>query len=156
MQIQVIEFARHVLGLSDANSTEFAPATQHPVIDLMADQHEVTNKGGTMRLGSYPAHLLPGSIVRGLYGDDVVHERHRHRFEMHARWSEGFNASGLKVSGVSPDGQLVEFVELEGHPYMVGTQAHPEFKSRPNRPHPLFVGLVDAAIKRAAERSASN
>ena len=156
MQIQVIEFARHILGLADANSTEFSPTTEHAVIDLMADQHEVTNKGGTMRLGSYPAHLRSGSIVHGLYGDDVVHERHRHRFEMHARWAESFESAGLKISGLSPDGQLVEFVELDGHPYMVGTQAHPEFKSRPNRPHPLFVGLVDAAIKRAAERDASN
>lgn len=152
MQIQVIEFARHMLGLADANSTEFTASTSHAVIDLMADQHEVTNKGGTMRLGSYPAHLTAGSKVRALYGDDIVHERHRHRFEMHARWSAQFEQGGLNISGFSPDGELVEFVEMASHPFMVGTQAHPEFKSRPNRPHPLFVGLVDAAIQRAAQR----
>jgi CTP synthase len=150
MQIQVIEFARNVLGLENANSTEFDAHTAHPVIDLMASQHDVTEKGGTMRLGSYPAHLTDGSRVRELYASSIVEERHRHRFELHAKWTAAFEESGLLVTGVSPDGELVEFVELNDHPYMVGTQAHPEFKSRPNRPHPLFVGLVNAAISRSS------
>ena len=152
MQIQVIEFARHVLGMADANSTEFDKATSSPVIDMMADQLDVTDLGGTQRLGSYPAMLEEGSIVAALYGSPAVSERHRHRYEFNPRYREAFLESDLKPTGMSPDGRLVEFVELRGHPFMVGTQAHPEFKSRPNRPHPLFSGLIAAALQRSEDR----
>ena len=152
MQIMVVEFARHRLGLSDAHSTEFSLATTAPVIALMAEQMDVTDLGGTMRLGACPAMLDEGSIVAGLYGTTVVSERHRHRYEFNARYREQFEASGMRCSGTSPDGRLVEFVELPEHPYFVGTQAHPEFKSRPDRPHPLFLGLVTAAASRAEGR----
>jgi CTP synthase len=152
MQVQVIEYARNVLGLSDANSTEFNTSTAAPVIALMADQHGVLDKGGTMRLGAYPAMLKPDSIVAQLYGSTVVSERHRHRYEFNDRFREQFELNGLSCSGNSPDGRLVEFVELPGHPFFVGTQAHPEFKSRPDRPHPLFDGLIGAAVNRAEGR----
>ncbi len=152
MQIMVVEFARHRLGLSDAHSTEFSLATSAPVIALMAEQMDVTDLGGTMRLGACPAMLDEGSIVAGLYGTTVVSERHRHRYEFNARYREQFEAAGMRCSGTSPDGRLVEFVELPEHPYFVGTQAHPEFKSRPDRPHPLFLGLVTAAASRAEGR----
>ncbi len=152
MQIQVVEFARHVLGLSDAHSTEFSLTTSAPVIAMMAEQMEVTDLGGTMRLGAYPAMLDPGSQVADLYGTTVVSERHRHRYEFNARYRDQFEAAGMRCSGTSPDGRLVEFVELPGHPFFVGTQAHPEFKSRPDRPHPLFRGLLAAAAARAEGR----
>ncbi|MDH2903667.1 MAG: CTP synthase [Actinomycetota bacterium] len=152
MQIMVVEFARHRLGLSDAHSTEFSLATTAPVIALMAEQMDVTDLGGTMRLGACPAMLDEGSIVAGLYGTTVVSERHRHRYEFNARYRAQFEAAGMRCSGTSPDGRLVEFVELPEHPYFVGTQAHPEFKSRPDRPHPLFLGLVSAAATRAEGR----
>ncbi len=152
MQIMVVEFARHQLGLSDAHSTEFSLATSAPVIALMAEQMDVTDLGGTMRLGACPAMLDEGSIVAGLYGTTVVSERHRHRYEFNARYREQFESAGMRCSGTSPDGRLVEFVELPEHPYFVGTQAHPEFKSRPDRPHPLFLGLVTAAASRAEGR----
>jgi CTP synthase len=148
----VIETARHQLGLTNANSTEFNSTTEFPVIDLMSDQVNVTDKGGTMRLGAYPAMLAEGSIVASLYGSPVVSERHRHRYEFNARFKDQFEQVGMMCSGLSPDSRLVEFVELGGHPYFVGTQAHPEFKSRPDRPHPLFVGLVAAAVKRSDSR----
>jgi CTP synthase len=152
MQIQVIEFARHVLGLSDAQSTEFSHSSSAPVISLLAEQMDVTDLGGTMRLGAWPAMLDEGSQVAELYGATVVSERHRHRYEFNARYREQFEAAGLRCSGNSPDGRLVEFVELPGHSYFVGTQAHPEFKSRPDRPHPLFLGLIKAADLRAEGR----
>ncbi len=152
MQVMVIEYARHVLGLSLANSTEFDVATASPVIALMAEQHDVTDKGGTMRLGAYPAMLAEGSQVAALYGQSVVSERHRHRYEFNSRFRAQFEDAGLACSGASPDGRLVEFVELPSHPFFVGTQAHPEFKSRPDRPHPLFHGLVGAAAQRAEGR----
>ncbi len=152
MQIQVIEFARHVLGLSDAQSTEFTHATSAPVISLLAEQMDVTDLGGTMRLGAWPAMLTEGSVVASLYGTSVVSERHRHRYEFNVRYRERFEAAGLLCSGASPDGRLVEFVEMPAHPFFVGTQAHPEFKSRPDRPHPLFLGLVKAADQRAEGR----
>lgn len=152
MQIQVIEFARHVLGLEDAHSTEFHHATTSPVIALMAEQMDVTDLGGTMRLGAWPAMLDEGSLVASLYGATVVSERHRHRYEFNGRFRTDFETAGLRCSGNSPDGRLVEFVELPSHSYYVGTQAHPEFKSRPERPHPLFRGLLEAASARAEGR----
>ena len=146
MQVMTVEFARHVLGLTDANSTEFNPATSHPVIDLMHDQREVTDKGGTMRLGAYYAVLQPGTRVSRAYGEPVVSERHRHRYEFNAAYRARFEESGFVCSGTSPDRRLVEFIELNDHPFWVGTQAHPEFKSRPDRPHPLFRELIGAAL----------
>ena len=147
MQVMTVEFARNVVGLKDANSTEFNAATPHPVIDLMNDQREVTDKGGTMRLGAYYAVLTPGTKVANAYGEPVVSERHRHRYEFNSNYRARIEEAGLLCSGTSPDKRLVEFVELENHPYWVGTQAHPEFKSRPDRPHPLFRELIGAALK---------
>ena len=146
LQCMTIEFARNVLGLPDANSTEFDPTTQHPVIDLMNDQRDVTNKGGTMRLGAYYAVLEPGSKVAALYGEPVVSERHRHRYEFNSNYRARLAEHGFVCSGTSPDRRLVEFIELADHPYWVATQAHPEFKSRPERPHPLFRELIGAAL----------
>ena len=140
MQVMTVEFARNVVGLKDANSTEFNAATPHPVIDLMNDQREVTDKGGTMRLGAYYAVLTPGTKVANAYGEPVVSERHRHRYEFNSNYRARIEEAGLLCSGTSPDKRLVEFVELENHPFWVGTQAHPEFKSRPDRPHPRCGG----------------
>ena len=155
MQCTVIEYARDVLGWADANSTEFDEQTAHPVIDLMEEQRGITQKGGTMRLGAYPCVLTKGSLAAKLYKkeniDGVISERHRHRYEF-AYDSDGraaLVAAGLEVSGLSPDGKLVEIVELPGHPYFIACQFHPEFKSRPTAPHPLFVGLVSAALAKA-------
>ena len=148
MQVMTIEFARHVLGMADANSTEFNPATAHPVIDLMRDQRDVVEKGGTMRLGAYYAVLAPGSKVSNAYGEPVVSERHRHRYEFNSGYRARLEEAGFLCSGTSPDKRLVEFVELKDHPFWVGTQAHPEFKSRPDRAHPLFRELVGAALAR--------
>lgn len=147
MQVMTVEFARNVVGLKDANSTEFNAATPHPVIDLMNDQREVTDKGGTMRLGAYYAVLTPGTKVANAYGEPVVSERHRHRYEFNSNYRARIEEAGLLCSGTSPDKRLVEFVELDNHPFWVGTQAHPEFKSRPDRPHPLFRELIGAALK---------
>ncbi len=152
LQVMVISVARDWAGLERANSREFDSLTPHPVIDLMPDQAYVTDKGGTMRLGSYQAALLPGSEVARAYGTLGVTERHRHRFEFNNRYRHRLEAVGLVCSGTSPDGRLVEFVELSEHPFWVGTQAHPEFKSRPDRPHPLFRELVAAALDRAEGR----
>ena len=148
LQVMVIEFARSVLGHGDANSTEFNSTTNAPVIALMAEQHEITEKGGTMRLGAYPAMLKEDSVVANLYGSTVVSERHRHRYEFNARFRDEFESHGMSCSGNSPDGRLVEFVEIPTHPFFVGTQAHPEFKSRIDKPHPLFFGLIGAAGQR--------
>ena len=147
MQVMTIEYARHVLGMSDAHSTEFDPTTKHPVIDIMNDQRDITDKGGTMRLGAYYAVLQPGSQVAQAYGEAVVSERHRHRYEFNSQYRTRFEASGFVCSGTSPDKRLVEFIELTGHPFWVGTQAHPEFKSRPDRPHPLFREMIGAALE---------
>ncbi|MGI9028886.1 MAG: CTP synthase, partial [Ilumatobacteraceae bacterium] len=152
LQCMTIEFARNVLGLTDANSTEFDPTTQHPVIDLMYDQRDVTDKGGTMRLGAYWAVLEAGTKIALAYGEPVVSERHRHRYEFNSNYRARLEAAGFVCSGTSPDRRLVEFIELADHPYWVGTQAHPEFKSRPDRPHPLFRDLVGAALKLRADR----
>jgi len=147
LQAMAIEFARDVVGLADANSTEFEPSTHHPVIDLMLEQRGIEDKGGTMRLGAYYAVLAPGSQVAEAYGEPVVSERHRHRYEFNERYRGQLESAGLWCSGTSPDNRLVEFIELPGHPFWVGTQAHPEFKSRPDRPHPLFRELVAAALE---------
>ena len=145
LQSAVIEFARTTLGLPDAHSAEFEPGCADPVIDLMPDQREITDKGGTMRLGEYPAKLAPGSRTRAAYGDEpVVYERHRHRYEVNNRYRPALEAAGLVFSGVSPNDRLVEFIELPDHPWFVATQAHPELKSRPTRPHPLFASFVEA------------
>ncbi len=152
LQVMIIEVARSLAGLTGANSREFDSTTRHPVIDLMDDQIDVSDKGGTMRLGSYDARLLPGSQVAAAYGDVVVSERHRHRYEVNPRYRDRLEEAGLVCSGMSPDGRLVEFIELPGHPFWVGTQAHPEFKSRPDQPHPLFRELVGAALVRAEGR----
>ena len=150
MQCTAIEYARDVVGWKDANSTEFDGKTAHPVIDLMAEQRGVTQKGGTMRLGAYPCVLKKGSLAAKLYGKTEISERHRHRYELNydSEGREALEAAGLKVSGTSPDGKLVEIVELPGHPYFIAGQFHPEFKSRPTAPHPLFNGLVGAALAR--------
>ncbi|MFM8871601.1 MAG: CTP synthase, partial [Actinomycetota bacterium] len=153
MQVMTIEFARHVLGLADANSTEFDPASKNPVIDLMVDQRDVTNKGGTMRLGAYYAVLQPGTKVAEAYGDNVVSERHRHRYEFNYNFRSRFESAGFICSGTSPDKRLVEFIEVTDHPFWVGTQAHPEFKSRPDRPHPLFRELIGASLTYREARS---
>ncbi len=145
LQCAVIELAREALGTEDANSSEFNVFTEHPVIDLMPDQTDVTDKGGTMRLGLYPARLVEGSKVRDAYRDEIAYDRHRHRFEVNNAYREQLAEAGMVFSGVSPDGRLVEYVELQDHPWFVATQAHPELKSRPNRPHPLFRDFVGAA-----------
>ena len=145
MQLAVVEFARHVCGMTDAHSSELDPTTTHPVIDLMPDQVGVTDMGGTMRLGSYPCHLVEGTRAADIYGVQDIHERHRHRYEVNNTFREELEKAGLVLSGLSPDGRLVEMVELPQHPWFVAGQFHPELKSRPNRAHPLFRGFVGAA-----------
>ena len=147
MQIAVIEFARHVTGWMDAHSAEFDSATAHPVIDLMPDQVGVTAKGGTMRLGKYPCLLTAGTRAQAAYGQSEIWERHRHRYECSNVFRPALEEAGLRIAGTSPDGRLVEMVELPEHPWYVGCQFHPEFKSRPDRPHPLFRGFVTAALE---------
>jgi len=155
LQAMTIEFARNVVGLSGANSTEFDPTSPHPVIDLMHDQRGVSDKGGTMRLGAYYAVLEPGTQVHDAYGEPVVSERHRHRYEFNSNYRARLAEHGFVCSGTSPDRRLVEFIELAGHPFWVGTQAHPEFKSRPDRPHPLFRELIGAALAHREQRIAA-
>jgi CTP synthase len=151
----VIEFARDACGLAGANSSEFDTQSPHPVIDLMDEQRDVVDLGVTMRLGAYPAKLTPGTVVHGAYGEDVVYERHRHRYEVNNKYRKRLEEAGLVCSGTSPDERLVEFIELPStaHPFFVATQAHPEFKSRPDRPHPLFAAFVRAAADRAEGRA---
>jgi CTP synthase len=153
LQCAVIEFARSQLGQLDAHSTEFAPTTSHPVIDLMEDQQGVEDKGGTMRLGVYPARLQEGSLARRLYQEELIYERHRHRFEVNNRYRAELEAAGMRLAGLSPDGRLVEMIEIPDHPFFIASQFHPEFKSRPNHPHPLFAGLMGAAKIRRRERT---
>ena len=148
MQVMVIEFARNVLMHADANSSEFDRSTSAPIIDLMPEQHDVTEKGGTMRLGLYPCHLVPGTKAKEAYQTDVVQERHRHRFELNNDFRPELKAAGMICSGVSPDDHLVEITEIKDHPFMLGTQFHPEFLSRPNRAHPLFLAFIKAVCER--------
>ncbi len=150
MQCMVIEFARNALGLADANSTEFDPQTPHPVIDLMESQRGVRRKGGTMRLGAYPCAIADGTKTASLYGQREISERHRHRFEFNNRYRDAIEEGGLRIAGTSPDNSLVEIVELQGHPFYIGCQFHPEFLSRPFKAHPLFSGLAEAATQRRA------
>jgi CTP synthase len=152
MQVMCIEFARHVLNLEDAHSTEFEPHTEHAIIHLMPDQRGIDNMGGTMRLGVYPCKLREGSVAQQAYQDDCVDERHRHRFEFNNAYRNQFEDAGMHFSGVSPDDYLVEISELRDHPFMLGSQFHPEFQSRPNRPHPLFLAFVHAATEYRAAR----
>jgi CTP synthase len=152
MQCAVIEFARHVADIKDANSSEFAPSCSDPVIDLMADQQSVQDKGGTMRLGAYGCRLADGSLAQKSYGVTEVRERHRHRYEFNNAYRQRLTAKGLSLSGLSPDGRLVEIVELPSHPWFLATQFHPEFSSRPHRPHPLFSGFVGAALRKKCGR----
>lgn len=160
LQSMVIEFARHVLELEDANSSEFEPDCENPVIATMEEQKEIVaghgDMGHTMRLGAYPAVLKPDSLVARLYGSTEISERHRHRYEVNVAYKERLDKAGLHISGTSPDGQLTEFVELsqDQHPFYVGTQAHPEFKSRPTKPHPLFTGLVKASLEHGGQEAA--
>ena len=151
MQVMVIEFGRYALGSNQANSTEFDPHTPYPVIDLLPDQHKISDMGGTMRLGTYPCHLVPMTKAAEAYGAAVVYERHRHRFEFNNLFRERLEQKGLIASGLSPDNRLVEIVEVKNHPWMVACQFHPEFKSRPNSPHPLFASFVGAAKETLVE-----
>jgi CTP synthase len=151
MQVMCIDFARNILGLEEANSSEFDRGTKDPVIDLMIDQRAITDMGGTMRLGLYPCLLQENTKSAAAYGVPSVDERHRHRFEFNNSYRADFEKHGMVFSGLSPDGRLVEIVELADHPYMVASQFHPEFLSRPMRPHPLFVGLLKAAKERAGK-----
>ncbi|REJ09292.1 CTP synthase [Halobacillus trueperi] len=147
MQLATVEFARNVLGLKGAHSAEIDPSTEHPIIDLLPEQKEVSDLGGTLRLGIYPSRLQPGTKAMEAYGEEVVYERHRHRFEFNNHYREQMEAAGFKFSGTSPDGRLVEIIEVEDHPWFVASQFHPEFKSRPTRPQELFHGFVGAAMK---------
>src|SRR6476646_2450044 len=155
LQCAVIEFAREVVGSKDVNSTEFDMFTSNPVIDFMPDQRELEEKGGTMRLGLYPAKLTPGSKAAAAYGQEVIYERHRHRFEVNNQYRSTLEGAGMLLSGQSPDGRLVEIVELQDHPWFVASQFHPEFKSRPERPHPLFDGFINAAIGKGSAAAPS-
>jgi len=153
MQMAVIEYARHELGLSGANSTEMDPGTSDPVIDLMEEQKNITNKGGTMRLGAWTCDLVPDSIVGSIYGRTPIMERHRHRYEFNNNYREALEKAGLRVTGVNPETNLVEIIELPEHPWFVGVQYHPEYKSTVAQPHPLFVGFVEAAHKHAIKNN---
>ena len=148
MQLAVVEFARNVCGLAGAHSAELDPSTPHPVIDLMSDQVGVTAKGGTMRLGSYPCRLKEGSLAAAVYGAQEISERHRHRYEFNNDYREALANAGMALSGLSPDGRLVEVIELSDHPWFAACQFHPELKSRPNRAHPLFREFVAASMER--------
>ncbi len=152
MQLMVVEFTRYLLNNDEVNSTEFDRSTPHPVIDLMPDQKDITDMGGTMRLGLYPCQMQPGTIAANAYQQSMVEERHRHRFELNNAYRELLSQGGMVFSGLSPDGRLVEIAELKDHPFMLGTQFHPEFLSRPNRPHPLFIAFLKAVKEHADQR----
>lgn len=153
MQIAVIEYARNVLGYKDANSSEINPETTHPVIDLMPEQKDVEDLGGTMRLGLYPCKITPGTVAEEVYGSNLIYERHRHRYEFNNHYRTQMQENGLVIGGQSPDDKLVEMVEVPEHPWYVGVQFHPEFKSRPNHAHPLFAGFVRAAIEKKNKKN---
>jgi CTP synthase len=153
LQCAVIEFARNVCGLEGANSAEFDPGTPHPVIDLLPEQKNVTDLGGSMRLGAQPCHIVSGTLAEKVYGESVVYERHRHRYEVNPAYHEVLSGKGLVFSGLSPDGRLVEIVEIEDHPFFIAGQFHPELRSRPTRPHPLFRDFVGAACALAASQA---
>jgi CTP synthase len=157
LQCAVIEFARNVCGLDGANSSEFDPTAAHPVIDLLPEQKQVTDLGGTMRLGAQPCHVRPGTKAWEAYGEPVVYERHRHRYEVNPAYHDALQAGGLVFSAMSPDGRLVEMIELADHPFFVAGQFHAELKSRPTRPHPLYRDFVGAAVARrhTLERAAA-
>ncbi len=152
MQLSIVEFARHVIGYSDAHSIELDPKTHHPVIDLMPDQNGIEDIGGTLRLGSYPCVLDKTTKAYELYGEETIHERHRHRYEVNNHYRDTLKEKGMTLSGISPDGRIVEMIELKNHPFFLATQAHPELKSRPNRPHPLFKGFVAASLEHKNNR----
>jgi CTP synthase len=152
MQCAVIEFGRHVCGLEGAHSTEFAKDTEHPVICLLDEQKSITDKGGTMRLGAQDSRLKPDSVAAACYEAETVRERHRHRYEFNNAYRQQFAAHGMRFAGTSPDGTLVEIVELPDHPWFVAVQYHPEFKSKPTEAHPLFAGFIRAAIQRHETR----
>ena len=151
MQIAVIEYARNVLGYTDAHSSELDPETKHPVIDLMPEQKDVENLGGTMRLGIYPCKIASGSLAERVYGSGLIYERHRHRYEYNNFYRNELTDAGLLASGVSPNEKLVEMVEIPSHRYFIGVQFHPEFKSRPNHAHPLFSSFIKAAMDKQTE-----
>jgi CTP synthase len=156
LQTMVIDLARHALGSDEPNSTEFDPATEYPVIDLLPEQIDVTDKGGTMRLGAWPCRLVPGTKTEEAYGTDLVHERHRHRFEVNPQHLAMLEDVGLVVSGLYTERDLVDIAEIADHSFMVGSQFHPEFKSRPLEPHPLFRAFVDAANDRRVSHAGSS
>ena len=147
MQTAVIEYFRNVVGYKDAHSTEFDPESPHPVIALMPDQRGIIPKGGTMRLGAYPCAIRKGAFLEEIYGTDSISERHRHRYEVNNDYRKVLVENGMQLSGISPDGRIVEMIEIKEHPWFLATQAHPELKSRPNRPHPLFRGFIGAALE---------
>ena len=152
LQAAVCEFARNVAGMANATSAEFDPEADYPVVDLMPEQEDVQDKGGTMRLGAYPCRVEPGTKAFAAYGSEVVYERHRHRFEVNNAFRDKLAEAGLVISGISPNGRLVEMIELSDHPWFVASQGHPEFKSRPTRPHPLFCDFVGSAVAHAGGR----
>src|SRR5208283_775999 len=154
LQCAVIEFARNVVGLEDANSTEMEPNCRHPVVCLLNEQYDITDMGGTQRLGSYPCRLVEGSLAHKAYGQLEVQERHRHRYEFNNQYRQQFTAHGLVVTGTSPDGQLVEVIELAGHPWFLAVQCHPEFKSKPTKAHPLFRNFIQASLTRREKKKA--
>ena len=153
MQCAVVEFARNVLHLADASTTELNPKTKHPVIDMMEEQKKITTKGGTMRLGAYTCKIKKGTRAFHIYGDTTIHERHRHRYEFNNKYLDQIEEAGLKASGINPDTGLVEIVELKDHPWFVGVQYHPELKSTVQNPHPLFVKFVEAAMNNKKSNS---
>ena len=151
MQLAIVEFARNVVGYNDAHSMELKPDTTHPVIHIMPDQIGVEDIGGTLRLGAYPCVLKEGSLAEKLYGTREISERHRHRYEVNNDYRDVLEEHGMSLCGLSPDSRIVEMIEIPSHPWFIATQAHPELKSRPNRPHPLFKGFVEAALKKQNE-----
>ncbi|MGD2217368.1 MAG: gamma-glutamyl-gamma-aminobutyrate hydrolase family protein, partial [Gemmatimonadales bacterium] len=154
LQSAIIEFARDVCNLEGSHSREFAPECDDPVVSLMDSQRKITDMGGTMRLGAYPCQLADGSLVAKVYGVSEISERHRHRYEVNNEYRDVLAAHGLRMSGLSPDGLLVEIIELTGHPWFIATQFHPELKSRPAHPHPLFASFIEAAVRHRGERGA--